>query len=121
MNDLTNMTADARRRIVDEYLDAVFGDHGNLVADRMRMGAPELPEDPTADQVAAWVELVELLRDPDFVASTKRMVERTLIEAPVPRRFAVRATYGCHRAGGRRSSSGHPARLARGTGGAQAP
>lgn len=83
MNDLTNMTADARRRIVDEYLDAVFGDDQNAVADKMRMGAPELPEDPTADQVAAWVELVELLRDPDFIASTRRMVQRARLESPV--------------------------------------
>jgi DNA-binding transcriptional MerR regulator len=62
MTALTTMTADERRRILDDYLDEVFGDHASPVAKRLRTGAPELPDDPSADQVAAWVELVELLR-----------------------------------------------------------
>jgi hypothetical protein len=59
MTELTRTTADERRRILDDYLDAVFGDHDSPVADKLRVGAPELPDDPTAEQVAAWVELVE--------------------------------------------------------------
>jgi DNA-binding transcriptional MerR regulator len=84
MTELTNMTSDERRRIVDDYLDAVFGDHDSAVADRLRVGAPELPDDPSADQVAAWVELVELLRDPDYIASSRRMAERAMAEGPQP-------------------------------------
>jgi DNA-binding transcriptional MerR regulator len=84
MTDLTTLTADERRRIVDDYLDAVFGDQSGPVAERLRMGAPELPEDPTADQVAAWVELAQLLRDPDFVASSRAMAQRALAEGPEP-------------------------------------
>jgi DNA-binding transcriptional MerR regulator len=80
MTDLTSMTADERRRILDDYLEAVFGDHDNPVAERLRTGAPELPDDPSADQVAAWVELVELLRDPDYIASSRRMAERAQTE-----------------------------------------
>ncbi len=83
MTDLTNLTAEERRRIVDDYLDAVFGDTG-VVADKMRMGTPELPKDPTAGQVAAWVELARLLRDPDFVAVSRRMAERARAEGPEP-------------------------------------
>lgn len=84
MTDLTSMTADERRRILDDYLDAVFGDHDGPVADKLRTGAPELPDDPTADQVAAWVELVELLRDPDYIETSRRMAERTLAEGAKP-------------------------------------
>jgi len=84
MTDLITLTADERRRIVDDYLDAVFGDAGSAVADKLRMGAPQLPEDPTADQVAAWVELAELLRDPDYVAASRRMAKRALAEGPEP-------------------------------------
>jgi DNA-binding transcriptional MerR regulator len=84
MTDLTTLTADERGRILDDYLDAVFGDQPNEVAERMRVGAPELPDDPTADQVAAWVELAELLRDPDFIASSRRMAERALADGPEP-------------------------------------
>lgn len=84
MTDLTTLTADERRRILDDYLDAVFGDHDSAVADKLRVGAPELPEDPTADQVAAWVELAHLLRDPDYIAVSRRMAQRALAEGPEP-------------------------------------
>jgi DNA-binding transcriptional MerR regulator len=84
MTDLTTLTAEERRRIVDDYLDAVFGDAHSAVAEKMRIGAPELPDDPTADQVAAWVELVELLRDPDYIATSRRMAQRALAEGPAP-------------------------------------
>lgn len=84
MTDLTTLTADERRRILDDYLNAVFGERHSQIAERMRLGAPELPDDPTPDQVAAWVELAELLRDPDFVASSRRMAERALADGPAP-------------------------------------
>jgi DNA-binding transcriptional MerR regulator len=76
MTDLTTLTAHERRRILDDYLDAVFGEHPSPVAEKLRMGAPDLPEDPTPDQVAAWVELAELLRDPEFIAVSRRMADR---------------------------------------------
>lgn len=84
MTDLTTLTTEERRRIVDDYLDAVFGDDCGAVAEKMRIGAPELPDDPTADQVAAWVELVELLRDPEYIATSRRMAHRALTEGPAP-------------------------------------
>jgi len=84
MTDLTTLTAEERRRIVDDYLDAVFGDDPHAVADKLRMGTPDLPDDPTQDQVAAWVELVQLLRDPDFVATSRRMAQRARDEGPEP-------------------------------------
>jgi DNA-binding transcriptional MerR regulator len=84
MTDLTTLTAEERRRIVDDYLEAVFGDAESAVAERIRIGAPELPEDPSADQVAAWVELAELLRDPDYIAASRRMAERALVDGTRP-------------------------------------
>jgi DNA-binding transcriptional MerR regulator len=84
MTHLTTLTADERRRILEDYLDAVFGAEHSPVAERMRMGAPELPDDPTAEQVAAWVELVELLRDPDFIATSRRMAQQALAAGPAP-------------------------------------
>lgn len=96
MSDLTTMTAQERRRILEEHLDAVFGDHQNDVAALLREGAPELPEDPTPDQVAAWVELVELLRDPDYVAASRRMAQLALHHGPQPdpAQFAVSQAVG---------------------------
>jgi DNA-binding transcriptional MerR regulator len=84
MTDLTTLTAEERRRILVDYLDAVFGGDASPVADRLRHGAPELPEDPSADQVAAWVELAELLRDPDYIETSRRMAERARAESARP-------------------------------------
>jgi DNA-binding transcriptional MerR regulator len=84
MNDLTTLTAEERRRILEEYLDAVFGDQASPVADRRRAGAPELPDDPTAEQVAAWVELAQLLRDPGYVQASRRMAEHARAEGAAP-------------------------------------
>ncbi|MGI9147486.1 MAG: MerR family transcriptional regulator [Chloroflexota bacterium] len=98
MTELATITAEERRRIVDDYLDAVFGDYDGAVVDKLRMGAPELPEDPTADQVAAWVELAELLRDPDYVAASRRMAQRARAEGPEPdvSQFEVGKAVGEH-------------------------
>lgn len=84
MTDLTNLTTQERRRILEDYLDAVFGDQESPVVDRFRAAAPELPEDPTADQVAAWVEITELLRDSDFITASRRMADPAAIEAAEP-------------------------------------
>jgi hypothetical protein len=84
MTDLTNMTANERRCILDDYLEAVFGDRDSPVADRIRSGAPELPDDPSADQVAAWVELVQLLRDPDYIESSRRMAQHAQLDGAAP-------------------------------------
>jgi DNA-binding transcriptional MerR regulator len=46
MSDLTVLSAAERRRIVDDYLEAVFGGADSPVADTLRAGVPELPEDP---------------------------------------------------------------------------
>lgn len=116
MTDLTTLTADERRRIVDDYLDAVFGDDSSAVAEKLRMGVPELPEDPTADQVAAWVELAELLRDPDYIASSRRMAQRALAEGPAPdvAQFEVGKAVGEHAGAAARSGvdPGSPEALA---------
>ena len=84
MTHLTKLTVEERRRILDDYLDAVFDGEPNPVADRLRVGAPELPDDPSAEQVAAWVELVELLRDPHYIEASRRMVGPGRIEAGEP-------------------------------------
>jgi len=84
MTSLTKLNVEERRRILDDYLDAVFDGEPNPVADRLRLGAPDLPDDPSAEQVAAWVELVELLRDPHYIEASRRMVGPGRIEAAEP-------------------------------------
>jgi hypothetical protein len=46
----------------------------------MRSMTPELPDNPEAEQVEAWVELAELSQDPDFRASVRRMAQHHAAE-----------------------------------------
>jgi DNA-binding transcriptional MerR regulator len=87
---LAALTEQGRRCLVDDFLDAVFDDVGAepaFVGIRRSM-TPELPENPAAEQVEAWVELVELVQDPNFQESLRRLVGDHAAEHPpgAPRR-----------------------------------
>ena len=75
MYDLANLTAEQRRQIITDLVDEVFAglDDPGPVAEKMRMATPDLPEDPSAEQVAAWVELAQLVQDPSFRARVREM------------------------------------------------
>lgn len=81
MHRLAKLDTRERKRILDGYLDRVFdglpGDEetGGQFAKMMRDVLPDLPEDPSPEQVEAWVELVVLIQDEDFVAVSRRMAE----------------------------------------------
>ena len=78
MHELARLSEAERRRIVDDFLDDVLGDLDvdPALAERMRMARPDLPEDPSPEQVEAWIELAELVADPDFRRSIRAMSER---------------------------------------------
>ncbi|GGJ46972.1 MerR family transcriptional regulator [Streptomyces brasiliensis] len=78
MNKLARLSAAERRRIVEEFVEEMF--HGLDTADpdireRMRTSALSLPDDPTPEQVDAWVELAELIQDPEFRAQMRQAAE----------------------------------------------
>lgn len=81
MHRLAKLDATERKRILDGYLDRVFGGiegdggPGGQFAQMMRGVFPELPADPNERQVEAWVELVTLIQDEDFIAVSRRMAE----------------------------------------------
>ncbi|MFJ3876947.1 MerR family transcriptional regulator [Streptomyces sp. NPDC090077] len=62
MHGMTRLSARERRRLVDGLAEGAE----ESVAAMVRVAAPDLPEDPSVEQVAAWVELVELMRDEGF-------------------------------------------------------
>jgi DNA-binding transcriptional MerR regulator len=78
MNDIARASAADRQRILDDFLGHVFGGLTvNPGFERMMRGVrTDLPDDPTPEQVDAWVELADLLADPDFRASVRGMAER---------------------------------------------
>ena len=77
MHKLAKLSEDERRRLIGEFLDTAFGGldaEGEFVGIRRSM-TPELPDNPEAEQVEAWVELAELSQDPDVRAGMRRMAE----------------------------------------------
>jgi DNA-binding transcriptional MerR regulator len=83
MHELANLTAAERRRLVDDFVAEAFDglpDDGGVRA-RMEAAPPDLPENPSAEQIDAWIELARLIADPDFRARTREMAERGAAEA----------------------------------------
>lgn len=77
MSKLARLSEEERNRILADYHDEVFDglDIDPEFARRMRSVTPNLPDDPTPEQVEAWVELAELVADPAFRARVRRMAE----------------------------------------------
>ncbi|MEV1240844.1 MerR family transcriptional regulator [Nonomuraea sp. NPDC050022] len=78
MHALARLSARERQQIIDEFVDAAFADildeDAALVADWMRDIPADLPEDPTAEQVNAWIELAELVADESFQRTVRQLV-----------------------------------------------
>lgn len=76
MHELARLSARERQQIIDDFVDQAFagvdGDGGGI-ARAMREMPAELPEDPTAEQVDAWIELAELVQDDGFRARVREM------------------------------------------------
>ncbi|WP_330307429.1 MULTISPECIES: MerR family transcriptional regulator [unclassified Streptomyces] len=79
MNKLARLSAAERKRIVDDFMEETFAGLDTADPDirtRLRFGlTAELPEDPTPEQVDAWVELAEFLQDRGFRARMRNMIE----------------------------------------------
>ena len=77
MHRLAQMSEAERQRLITDFVDATFG--GIAANDEfvvfLRSMVPELPDDPDPVQVQAWVELAELVQDPDFRASVRRLAQ----------------------------------------------
>lgn len=78
MNDLTRLSAAERQQLIDDFVEAAFAGTdpdapGAGIAQRMRILPAELPDDPTTEQVEAWIGLAELVRDPTFLARVREM------------------------------------------------
>jgi DNA-binding transcriptional MerR regulator len=78
MHRIARLSDDERRRIVGEFVDHVFDglDADAGIVARMRAATPELPDDPTDEQLEAWIELAELVADEDFRAKIRAMAQR---------------------------------------------
>lgn len=77
MNRIAQATNEERRRAIAEFLDSIFdfgsGPVDNEFTKMMRGVGPELPDDPTDEQLDAWVELAELIGDESFRRKLREM------------------------------------------------
>jgi DNA-binding transcriptional MerR regulator len=82
MHRIVELSEAERHRIINDFIDSTFGDldaNPEFVT-LLRSAMPELPDEPTAEQVDAWIELAELVQDADFKASVRRMAEHQAAE-----------------------------------------
>ena len=77
MHRLATLSQAERRQLISDFIDDAFkGLHANPeFVSLMRSAMPELPDDPSPEQVEAWVELVGLCQNADFRVTMRRMAE----------------------------------------------
>ncbi|MBB3050192.1 DNA-binding transcriptional MerR regulator [Prauserella isguenensis] len=78
MNKLASMSDEERKRLVDEFWDEVTEglDVDTEFYAWMRSAKPELPDDPSPQQLEAWIEFAELVSDAEFRALIRGMGEQ---------------------------------------------
>ncbi|MDF3287872.1 helix-turn-helix domain-containing protein [Streptomyces silvisoli] len=74
MHKLATLSERERRRLINDFIDSAFGglDVDATFLTMMRDAMPDLPDEPTAEQLTAWVELAELVQDDGFRAAMRR-------------------------------------------------
>jgi len=87
MNDLTRLSAEERQQMIDEFVDAAFDGidpdaQGAGIAQAMRSMPAQLPDDPTTEQVEAWIELAELVSEPSFRTRVREMATTGAASGP---------------------------------------
>ena len=77
MHNLAKLSEEERNRILSDFYDEVFGglDIAPEFEERMRSVRAELPDDPSPEQVEAWIELAQLVQEPGFRRRVREMSE----------------------------------------------
>lgn len=79
MHDLVSMSDDDRERLLDQFWEEVtdgLAVHPAFVAHLHGM-RPSLPEEPTTEQLQAWIQLADLVRDNAFRQSVREFLHRS--------------------------------------------
>lgn len=92
MHELARLSAQERQRLVDDFVDRVFEGiapdaPGAHIARGMRTLPAELPDEPTTEQVEAWVELANLISDEDFQQRVRQMALAGAQPGPRPAKY----------------------------------
>ncbi|WP_052847162.1 TIGR03086 family metal-binding protein [Streptomyces avicenniae] len=83
VTDLARMSAAERRDVIQEFVTDALGDLDVPTYRRGLLAAtPDLPADPTDEQVDAWLELGELVRTPALRDGLRRMADYAAAHHP---------------------------------------
>ncbi|KAB8191501.1 MerR family transcriptional regulator [Nonomuraea phyllanthi] len=95
MHKLVSMSDDDRVQLIDQFWDEVSEglDVRPSFVERLREVRPNLPEEPTTEQLEAWIELADLVRDDDFRRSVRTYLHDTY-STPSGRLMTAPATLG---------------------------
>ncbi|MFI6150800.1 MerR family transcriptional regulator [Streptomyces sp. NPDC051109] len=74
VHQLIRLTSEERRRLVADFIDGLTAGTPSeaAAAAALRSALPDLPDDPTDEQVAAWMEIAGLIADDGFRARMAR-------------------------------------------------
>jgi DNA-binding transcriptional MerR regulator len=105
MQKLAKLSAQERRKMIDDFVDQVFAGidpnaPGAGIAQGMRQMPAELPDDPTPEQVDAWIELAELVQDGSFQQRVRQMAITGASSAPPDPEASVDPKLVAEHAGG---------------------
>ncbi|QIK09442.1 TIGR03086 family metal-binding protein [Streptomyces sp. Je 1-4] len=76
MTELARLSARERRRIIADFVeDALDGVDAPAYRSGLLAATPDLPDDPTPEQIGAWIELAALVREPELRAALRRLAE----------------------------------------------
>ncbi|WP_436845466.1 TIGR03086 family metal-binding protein [Streptomyces sioyaensis] len=90
MTELARLSAQERRRIITDLVeDALDGVHAPAYRSGLLAATPDLPDDPTPEQIGAWIELAALVRAPELRAALRRLAEYSARTAPAAGEGAV--------------------------------
>ncbi|MEV0614871.1 MerR family transcriptional regulator [Nonomuraea sp. NPDC050404] len=84
MHKLVSMSDEERERLIDDFWQEVGAglDVAPDFVERLAAMRPHLPEDPTAEQLEAWIELADLVRDPAFRDAVRSFLQETYSTPP---------------------------------------
>ncbi|MEH1164573.1 MerR family transcriptional regulator [Micromonospora sp. CPCC 205539] len=86
LHRLARLTTGEREHLVADFLDTVFAGLGDRPAypGIVVSMTPALPDEPSTEQIEAWLELAELSRDSTFRGSMRRLARQHAADHDVP-------------------------------------
>ncbi|MEV6819767.1 MerR family transcriptional regulator [Nocardiopsis dassonvillei] len=84
LHKLVSMSDEEREQLIDDFWNEVGVDLDVPAefVERLRQLRPQLPQDPTAARLEAWIELADLVRDREFRAAVHAYLRSTYTTEP---------------------------------------